>query len=44
MTLPHSKNFCGGNFQDWLEMKLTNVCNGRCEWCVEEGGFRPAIE
>lgn len=40
-TIPHEKNFCGGNFDDWLEVKLTNSCNGKCSWCVEQGGFRP---
>lgn len=39
--LPNPKNFCGGNFQDWLEVNLTNVCNGKCIWCVEKKGWHP---
>lgn len=39
--LPNPKNFCGGNFQDWLEVNLTNVCNGKCVWCVEKKGWHP---
>lgn len=38
---PNPKNFCGGNFQDWLEVMLTGKCNGKCSWCVERGGFKP---
>lgn len=38
---PNTKNFCGGNFQDWLEVKLTGVCNGRCSWCIEKDGYNP---
>lgn len=38
---PHCKNFCGGNFQDWLEVMLTDKCNGRCSWCVEKNGMKP---
>jgi pyruvate-formate lyase-activating enzyme len=38
---PNPKNFCGGNFQDWLEVNLTNECNGKCSWCIEKNGFHP---
>lgn len=41
MTIPNVKNFCGGNFQDWLEVMLTNQCNGRCQWCVDKSTFHP---
>ncbi len=41
MTLPHIKNFCGGNFQDWLEVMLENKCNGNCFFCIEKNGFKP---
>jgi pyruvate-formate lyase-activating enzyme len=34
-------NFCGGNFQDWLEVNLIDKCNGNCSWCVEKRGFHP---
>ena len=38
---PHPNNFCGGNYQDWAEVMLTPKCNGKCAWCVENGGFKP---
>ena len=38
---PNQNNFCGGNFQDWLEVMLTPKCNGKCSWCIERNGFRP---
>jgi molybdenum cofactor biosynthesis enzyme MoaA len=38
---PHPNNFCGGNFQDWLEVYLTNKCNGSCSWCVDKNGWSP---
>jgi len=39
---PHPNNFCGGNFQDWLEVMLLPECNGRCSWCIEKDGFHPS--
>lgn len=42
MIYPNKNNFCGGNFQDWLEINLTSQCNGRCSWCVEKRGYKPA--
>ncbi len=41
MTYPHPSNFCGGNFQDWLEVNLLSECNGKCNWCIEKKGFHP---
>ena len=41
---PNKKNFCGGNFQDWLEVNLTCKCNARCSWCIEKNGWHPAEE
>ena len=38
---PNPNNFCGGNFQDWLEVMLLPECNGKCSWCIERNGFRP---
>lgn len=38
---PNPSNFCGGNFQDWLEVYLTGKCNGKCSWCVEKDGYKP---
>ena len=40
-SIPNSNNFCGGNFQDWIEVNLLEKCNGRCEWCIERGGYHP---
>jgi len=41
MDTPNAKNFCGGAFEDWLEVNLTDRCNGRCAWCVEKQGWHP---
>jgi organic radical activating enzyme len=41
MTTPNSKNFCGGNFQDWLEVNLLEQCNAKCSWCIERNGYHP---
>ena len=41
VTAPNPANFCGGSFQDWLEVNLTDRCNGTCAWCIERGGFHP---
>jgi len=38
---PNPKNFCGGNFQDWLEVNLIEKCNGKCSWCIEKNGYHP---
>lgn len=38
---PNSNNFCGGNYQDWVEVMLTHKCNGSCTWCVDKEGFHP---
>jgi len=40
-SIPNPKNFCGGNFQDWLEVNLIEKCNAKCSWCIECGGFHP---
>jgi len=40
-SIPNPRNFCGGNFQDWLEVNLTDACNARCSWCVERKGWHP---
>jgi pyruvate-formate lyase-activating enzyme len=39
--IPNKNNFCGGNFTDWLEVMLTEKCNGKCSWCVEKRGWHP---
>ena len=41
---PNKGNFCGGNYQDWVEVMLTSKCNGSCEWCVDKNGFHPKQE
>jgi organic radical activating enzyme len=40
-THPHPENFCGGAFQDWLEVNLIQKCNANCSWCVEKVGYHP---
>jgi len=44
VSIPNSENFCGGNFQDWLEVYLIGRCNGVCSWCVDKNGYRPKDE
>ena len=41
-SIPNPNNFCGGNFQDWLEVNLTDHCNAKCSWCVEKKGWHPS--
>jgi len=41
MSIPNPENFCGGNFQDWLEVNLIDKCNASCPWCVEKQGWHP---
>jgi MoaA/NifB/PqqE/SkfB family radical SAM enzyme len=40
-SYPHPTNFCGGNFQDWLEVNLIKSCNAKCPWCIEKIGWHP---
>jgi organic radical activating enzyme len=40
---PNKNNFCGGNFQDWLEVNLIDICNGKCSWCIETNGYHPTF-
>jgi organic radical activating enzyme len=40
-SIPNPRNFCGGNFQDWLEVNLLKNCNAQCSWCIERSGFHP---
>ena len=39
--IPNKRNFCGGAFQDWLEVNLIDRCNGSCAWCIEKTGYHP---
>ena len=41
ISIPNKRNFCGGNFQDWLEVMITDKCNGRCSWCIDKEGYHP---
>lgn len=41
VAIPNPRNFCGGNFQDWLEVMLIDKCNGRCSWCIDKNGHHP---
>lgn len=41
ISIPNKRNFCGGNFQDWLEVMLIDKCNGTCSWCVDKNGYHP---
>ena len=38
---PNESNACSGRFSDWLEVLLTDKCNGSCSWCVEKNGYHP---
>lgn len=40
---PNKRNFCGGGFPGWLEVMLTDKCNGSCSWCIERDGWHPDI-
>jgi len=40
-SIPNAKNFCGGNFQDWLEVNLIDKCNAHCSWCIEKPAWHP---
>jgi pyruvate-formate lyase-activating enzyme len=41
---PHIKNYCGGNYQNWLEVYLTKYCNGQCSWCIARDSENPDEE
>lgn len=36
------KNYCAGGFGNCLNVKMTNACNAKCEFCVERNGLCPA--
>jgi molybdenum cofactor biosynthesis enzyme MoaA len=31
-------NACAGKYKDTLDIKLTDICNGTCPFCIEKGG------
>lgn len=35
------KNSCAGGYGNCLDVKITNTCNGSCEFCIEHGGYAP---
>lgn len=35
------RNSCAGGYGNCLDVKITNVCNCRCAFCIERGGFSP---
>ncbi len=41
---PNKNNFCGGAFEDWLEVNLISECNAHCQWCIEKDGYKPKEE
>lgn len=41
ISRPNKLNACSGIYKDWVEVLLTEKCNGRCSWCVEKNGFHP---
>jgi pyruvate-formate lyase-activating enzyme len=34
-------NPCSGKYGKTLDLKLTNKCNGKCPFCIEQGGYAP---
>jgi organic radical activating enzyme len=40
-SLPNKVNSCAGAYNDWLEVHLTNECNGNCVWCIDKEAFHP---
>lgn len=36
-----TKNSCAGGYGNCLDVKITNACNGACEFCIEHGGYTP---
>ncbi len=38
---PCPRNACQGGYGKCLDVKLTNRCNARCAFCIEQGGWCP---
>lgn len=34
-------NTCTGKYGNCIDVKFINECNGRCEFCIEHGGYSP---
>jgi len=37
-------NPCSGVYGKCLDVKITSLCNGRCDFCIEKGGYDPDSE
>lgn len=37
----NKKNCCNGYYGVNLDVKITNYCNGKCDFCIEKGGLSP---
>lgn len=37
----HPNNPCNGIYGKCLDVKITNLCNGNCSFCIERDGYRP---
>lgn len=35
------KNSCAGGYGKCLDVKITNACNGSCDFCIERNGYSP---
>lgn len=35
------RNSCAGGYGNCLDVKITNLCNGNCSFCIERGGYSP---
>lgn len=35
------RNSCAGGYGNCLDVKITNLCNGNCAFCIERGGYSP---
>lgn len=38
------KNACAGGYGNCLDVKITNICNGCCSFCIEKNGYNPSTE
>lgn len=41
-TRCHPSNSCAGGYGQCMDVKLTNVCDGQCAFCIEKDGHSPA--
>lgn len=38
------KNSCAGGYGNCLDIKITNACNAKCEFCIERDGLCPEAQ